>query len=373
MKSGKNILVYQIGSLGDTLISIPAYRAVREHFGSDAQIRVLHNEPPDHRVAPQQVLDGTGLVDGYISFRQMGKLGQSDWRTFLSLWAKLIRIPFDAVVYVAPSNRSAAAIRRDRLFFQLCGSRRLIGFHICEPALASEARGKESPPSPLPHEARMRLDRLRADGLNAPDRQVFASPLLRPSKPSLEAARSWLAERRAYPNRELVAICPGAKQPANFWPQDRFIEIGRRLLAQRCYEPIVIGGPAEQEIGEKMISAWGDGVNAAGQFDVEGSAALLHECAFLIGLDTGTTHLAASVGIPCVALYGQKNPPGQWVPLGGAHRLLSAPPVSCAGCGLTVCSKEAHPCMRGISVEEVWAEIVALQPEREEQAATDAA
>ena len=111
----KTVLVYQIGSLGDTLVSIPAYRAVRRHFGPDARIYVLHNAPPEGRASPHQVLDGSGLVDGTVTFQQYG--GRSTWKTWLELWTKLRRLNADAAAYIAPAERGPKPISRDRLFF----------------------------------------------------------------------------------------------------------------------------------------------------------------------------------------------------------------------------------------------------------------
>ncbi|MDQ2798286.1 MAG: hypothetical protein M3Y13_01410, partial [Armatimonadota bacterium] len=74
----QSVLIYQIGSLGDTLVSIPSYRAVRRHFGPEAQILVMHNAPPSDRASPHQVLDGSGLVDGAMTFQQYN--GRSTWK-----------------------------------------------------------------------------------------------------------------------------------------------------------------------------------------------------------------------------------------------------------------------------------------------------
>ena len=36
-------------------------------------------------------------------------------------------------------------------------------------------------------------------------------------------------------------------------------------------------------------------------------------------------HLAASVGIRCVAVFSRRNPPGKWFPFGGNHKILYPP------------------------------------------------
>ena len=346
------VLVYQIGSLGDTLVSIPAYRAVRRHFGPRARILVLHNAPPNARASPHQVLEGSGLVDGAVTFRQYA--GRSTWKTWLEVWAKLRRLRPEAVAYLAPSERSARQVERDRLFFRLCGVRGLLGFRACD-VERLQARGPDGRPLPALHEAVMRLERLAGDIAGDPAADM-APPLLRSGPQEREAARAWLEERRPA-GTVFAAICPGANQPANFWPLERFEEIGRRLSSLDGVVPLVIGGPAEREMGGRLLAAWGRGVNAAGQFSVMGSAALLGQCRFLVGLDTGTTHLAAALGVPCVTISGERNPPGQWAPLGPGHVVLRHP-VPCAGCGHRVCPVPDHPCMTGIGTDRVWAAVL---------------
>jgi len=59
------VLVYQIGQLGDTIVSIPALRAVRHHFGQNTLLYMLHDVT--HRlVTAEMVLEGSGLGDECI-------------------------------------------------------------------------------------------------------------------------------------------------------------------------------------------------------------------------------------------------------------------------------------------------------------------
>ena len=346
------VLVYQIGSLGDTVVSVPSYRAVRRHFGPDADIRVLHNAPRDSRAVPHQVLDGSGLINGSVTFEQFA--GRSTLKTWIALWSKLRTLKADAIVYVAPGERSPSSVRRDRFFFRLCGIPILLGFHAVDPACfhAKDAAGR---PASVTHEAHLRLERLRRDGLPVDLQADFVIPLLNLPAEEQEKANRWLLEQCVLP-QTLVAICPGANQPANYWPYERFLEIGNCLWKQHGIVPLIIGGTAEQEIGKRLLNDWGFGVNAAGHFSILGSAALISRCRLLVGLDTGTTHLAAALGIPCVGIYGERNPPGQWTPLGEGNILLRNP-VPCSGCRLKECPIPDHPCMTGIRVDEVWAAV----------------
>jgi ADP-heptose:LPS heptosyltransferase len=83
------------------------------------------------------------------------------------------------------------------------------------------------------------------------------------------------------------------------------------------------------------------------------SAALLSRCSLLVGLDTGTTHLAAAVGVPCVVIQSANSFPGHWDPLGANHAVLRAD-VPCGGCLLQECPVAGHPCMQNLTTDLVW-------------------
>ena len=68
------ILIFSIGSLGDTLVALPAYHLIRERY-PDSRIVLLTNSPVDGGVkaAPShQILLGSGLVDDYLEY-QIGR------------------------------------------------------------------------------------------------------------------------------------------------------------------------------------------------------------------------------------------------------------------------------------------------------------
>ena len=68
MTQKERVLIYQIGSLGDTVISIPALRAIRRHFGSRVHITLMHQDQRNNTLSPADVIDGLGLVNEFISY-----------------------------------------------------------------------------------------------------------------------------------------------------------------------------------------------------------------------------------------------------------------------------------------------------------------
>jgi ADP-heptose:LPS heptosyltransferase len=345
------VLVYHIGQLGDTIVSIPALRAVRRYFGHNSPIYMLH-DASQKLVTADTVLEDSGLVDEFVPYSPARNFTDK-LRTVVKLWRRLRRERFDAVVSLLPSDRSRRALLRDRTFFRACGISRLIGFR---PFRGAEVRPRRlsGRPARTPNEAIFRLRRLFAEGIGSAGENLFALPLLIRRREEEAAIDRWLEHRRKDPMRPLVALCPGCKKPANSWPAERFVEIARRLVDSDRFELIILGGPAERKLAGRLVNALdGRAIHAAGCFSVMQSAALLSRCSLLVGLDTGTTHLAAAVGVRCVVMQSAASFPGQWDPLGNGHCVIRVE-SACEGCLLQECLVAGHPCMQSISVDRVW-------------------
>ena len=358
------VLVYQIGQLGDTIVSIPALRAVRHHFGPTTLLYMLHDVT--HRlVTAEMVLEGSGLVDEFIPYSPERTLPKTPL-TAAKLWRRLRREHFDAAVSLLPSDRPRWSLWRDRMFFRACGISRLFGFRaLTETEI--RPRDPSGRPARTTSEAALRLRRIFSDGIDIASQDFLAAPLLSVSRNREAKINAWLERRRTYPMRPLIALCPGCKKPGNAWPPERFVEIARRLLNLDRFELVIPGGPAERDLADRLVDALqGQAIHAAGCFSVLASAALLARCRLLIGLDTGTTHLAAAVGVPCVVIQSANSFPGQWDPLGKKHSVIRAD-VPCAGCLRQECRVAGHPCMRDIPVDRVWTAIEKAIPTAEHE------
>jgi heptosyltransferase III len=346
-KNKQKILIYLFGSLGDTIVAIPALRTIRRHF-RDAELILMENLSAEGIVRVSQVVP-ENLLDGHFDY----EIPAGGFRKLLNIFTlnrRLRREKFDAAVYLVISERPAASVSRDRIFFRLSGVRRLIGFHAFSETQLYP-RDENGRPAMTEHEAARKLHRLRMDGIEIlPEDSRL--PLIEFSENDLRKVQNWLASRRKKTAAKLVAVAPGCKTKANVWSLENFIEIGRRLIAENC-ELLIVGGKGEFDAGNQMLAAWGEGINAAGEFSIRESGALLSLCDFYIGLDTGSTHLAAAVGTRCFALYGERNNPGQWFPGGGGHYVLNHP-VECAGCRHLICPLPENYCMTGMKTEQVW-------------------
>lgn len=345
-----SVLVYRIGSLGDTLVAVPALRAVRAHFPGARVTLLCDRQVGRSYVLASDLLHGSGLVDEFVYYpvdpSLVGRVLRPARMSRLLL--DLRRRRFGAVVYLAGSNRPAASIERDRRFFRSAGIPRLIGFDGF-PAFP-ESRPIEGF-AEVPQETDLLLARLAHDGVAVPPAGQ-ADPRLPIGPEAREEFERWKEHLAPDGGRTWISMSPGTKQAVNRWPLARYEETLRALVARRDVWPVVFGGPEDVDDARRLVSACGRGHVAAGALSLAAAIRAMGACAFHLGNDTGTMHMAASAGIRCVGVYASRNLPGLWFPYGSGHRVLRTP-IDCENCQLFECIDRKMACILAITPSRV--------------------
>jgi len=146
-----------------------------------------------------------------------------------------------------------------------------------------------------PHVVATNLELLRTVGIEPP------------SEPTPPDGR-WLVDRRpqatvAGPWREPFAVLlPGAGRPAKILSVATLAEVARRLAGSGV-EVVVAWGPAERERASAVVDAAVSGTHLAPPTDLVELARLLARARVVVGGDTGPVHLAASLGVPTMAVF----------------------------------------------------------------------
>jgi ADP-heptose:LPS heptosyltransferase len=342
----RHVLVYRCGTLGDTLVAVPAIQALRAAFPG-ARFTLMTAHDPGGKLWADEVVREFGWFDAtlvYESAELWSPLGLA------RVLRRVRRARPDLVAYLASDRNSPLRLWRDRAFFALAGTR---AFLAPTPSPKSLPWGRlRRPRATLPFE----VERLLA----ACTRRGMGDGTVRFELPdgAGQAARvAALVEAAGVDGaRPLVALCPGSKQAIKRWPVERWTALGARLVAETDAAIAIVGGPEEAEIGNAMARQLPAGrvVVLAARTSVLESAALLRRCALYVGNDTGAMHLAAAVGTPCVAVFAAREPARSWHPYGDGHVVLRRDDVSCAPCYRSRCTTEGLRCLLGIEVEQVW-------------------
>ncbi len=340
----QSILIFRIGHLGDTLVAMPAIFAIRKLY-PDHNL-VLLTERHDTYISSWDILGPTGWFDDVLyydpSHRPIVKI-----KNMTMLMAKLRKLAPEYIFDLSP-ERTLSQHRRDRFFFtRIAKIKNYVGRRT---DITKEKRdsGRMSVVEP---EWKRLLSIVSGE-------ESLGYRLHVPENERLRAQKILQALNIA-PRSPLFAICPGSKMPAKRWPKERFAKLGRFLQEEYPGSNLVIlGGNEDQALGNELCSKWGKRChNLAGKLSIYGSAAVLENCNAYVGNDTGTMHLAAMVGTPCVAIFSARDCPGKWEPY-GTNNIILRHEIECAGCMLENCVAHQMACLKHISVDRVFSSVV---------------
>ena len=362
-KSLKRVLIYRIGSLGDTVVALPSFHLVARAF-PHAERRLLTSFPPNEKAPPaSSILENTGLVDGFFRYT----LRTRSLRELLRLWWQIVRWRPQVLIYLNPSSGISDA-RRNAAFFRICGIPRLIGVPVTEdmqfprsnvlgPCLAGDVLG-----ATFEHEC----SRLARNVGVLGDAHLDDPASWDLKLTSAEHARA-TEVLKPLGNRRFIAVSCGTKIQAKDWGFTNWRSLLARLPeVYPTYALAICGAAVESQQSELIAAGWRDCsknpiVNLCGMLTPRESAAVLMRAAVFLGHDSGPMHLAAAVRTPCVAVFSARRLPGIWFPYGNQHRILYHH-VDCENCQLETCIDQNKKCILSITVDEVLAQLVSVQP-----------
>lgn len=346
-ESFKRVVVYRVGSLGDTLIVLPAFHLARKAF-PQAHITLLTSFPINAKAAPMEsILQNTGLYDDTLRY-------PTSLRSIRELWTlrkKLRAGRYEALVYLAKPKGGILASIRDWIFFRACGIRTLSGIPFrketleCLPIPGTELFTSETVRT---------LDAVRSLGeVNVKEERWWD---MRLTAEEISEADRLLADHGI--DAPFLAASVGTKIPAKDWEEQNWAELTRRLASQYPQMPLVLFGVSEeQERSQRLAALWhGATANLCGVMSPRVSAAVLRRAAVMVCHDSGPMHLAATMGVPCVAIFSARARPGEWYPRGENHAIFYRK-TPCWGCGLADCIEEKKECILSITVDEVLAAV----------------
>jgi heptosyltransferase-3 len=351
-KSVKRVLIYRLGSLGDTVVALPALHLVEKTF--PAARRMLMTNVRIHSKAPAafSVLDGSGLVHDVIDY----PLATRNFMTLARVWWTLVRFRPQVVIYLMV-KRGPRSLERDERFFQLCGAQHVIGLPVgdlAEPLYDATTDTWE-------HEAARLLRCLRS--LGEADINDPANWDLRLTSAEEQKAQDVLAH---FGGRPFIACGPGTKMQAKDWGQENWRELLTRLSVEMPNHGLaLVGAQEDAEVSDYASKEWhGPVASLCGKLTPRETAAVLKHAELFLGPDSGPMHLASAYGVPCAIAYASRSRRGHWFPIGSGHQVVYHT-VECSLCNLEVCIEKRRKCLTSISVAEMLSAAVKAWQDRQ--------
>jgi ADP-heptose:LPS heptosyltransferase len=159
---------------------------------------------------------------------------------------------------------------------------------------------------------------------------------------------------------DYVVVHPGASVPSRatsaVWQRQLVVR-----LAAAGERVVVTGGPDEASLTRAV--AGDHAQDLGGGTSLPELADVLRRARCVVVGNTGPAHLAAAVGTPVVSLFAPVVPQERWQPWGVPAVVLGDQSAACAGTRARECPVPGHPCLDGISHDNVVAAMVALHME----------
>ena len=325
----RKVLFFHVGSIGDTIVAMPAMHAVLEHL-KDARIDLFN----------------AALIEGHVHQELYKHLNWFSRMNFTPTTGNLIQRTltrcriihyiyeghYDTVFYFAYAPRQI-----DFLLFSLLGIRNV----FC----CLDQTRKEIPIY------RNYLETVASYGFRAskPFQFVFTDQ-------ELKSARELFLQLNIPADRIPIAVGIGGKQDACHWPIEKY----RQVL---CHDfgdngglfPVFLGSDKERNNVELLMNSTGCGffLQDAPNLSLRETIAFLKMCRFYLGNDTGSIHMAAAAGIPCIGIYSARNAKGLWEPF-GENNLILRTRIDCERCERSQCRYGSPSrCIDAIPVERV--------------------
>ena len=342
----KNILIYYTGSLGDLLILVPVFGAIRNAHPDD-KITLLNIHDGGEKFAPARIVEKGGIVDELRIWTHK-KVKIVRYLRFLLFFCRPFMTRY-SMVYDCGRDGIILhkRIKRDCKFLQAYAPGAIIRGAV-------QLRDFLDPKETLPRIGDLLLERFNHDGLE-PQLTAAANDVFLNDAEKSEA-EAIFNDLKIPAGKIPLAVGPGGKKTVCRYPVESYISVLKTLVAEDRIFPIFFGGPEDNADITEMTEALGFGNSARmdhRNISLRTSIALIGKCTFYLGNDTGTLHLAAASGITCVIVSSSHNNPGLWMPLGDTHLMLRSDP-ECRGCRKKDCPIETPPpCLKALTPEIV--------------------
>jgi ADP-heptose:LPS heptosyltransferase len=258
------IVIFRLGSLGDTVNCLPCFHQIVRAF-PDARRILLTNIPVSSIAAPSEsILRDGGFIHDVVRYA----VGERDLRALAALRRALKALNADTLIYLT-EGRSLWSNWRDWMFFRLCGFKRLMGVPL-RPDLAHGRRDRRT------GEVEREVERLARclaplGPLDLQDKANWDLNLTGKEKAAGDVALEPLG------GAPFIAINTGGKVKTKDWGEANWTALLTKVSqALPGHGLVFIGAAEDSERAGRLAGAWsGPTLDQCGRLSPRGSGAVM--------------------------------------------------------------------------------------------------
>lgn len=344
----RNILLTQLGDIGDVVLTTPTIRAVKETY-PEARVSILVRKPFGSLLKADphlhEVVEATKVHD--TLFHTLHE--------YLRFARRLHRAHYDLVINLRTGDRGV-------ILSFLTGAPVRVGIHEDNKPFWYKYLFTKllfDPPYPeLPVHpgAGQSLRILCAIGIDTKN----STPKLHVAQKDRDHAVNLLAECGLTPTSKWITINPCSRWKYKEWGYEKWGEVVDRIWQKHRLPAILIGSPEEASVAEEIAAGRnGYTFNLAGKTSLAELSALINMSILHLGVDSAAPHIAASVGTPTLTIFGPGNWKS-WTVTNQLHRVVSSN-FPCQPCNRKGCDdSEKSRCLDELSVDKVYSQFDAI-------------
>ena len=354
IKKIKKILVIKLRHIGDVLLTVPTFRALKENF-PDAHIAALVE------LGTEEVLTGNHLINEIITFDRKIKSKNLIQKIYLELsfFLKIRAMKFDMTVDLTGGDRPAAISLGSGAKYRFANipnrkrfpNKKYFFTHLSER-------------TPKKHMLLQNLDVVGNFGISTENLKM---DFYIPEEEKL-FVKQLFNKNNIKDSDTIVHMHPTSRWLFKCWKDEYVADLISRLIKENI-EVIMTSSPDKKEIekAERILSLVPTDKNSTssnlislcGKTNIKQLGAITRASDLFFGVDSAPMHIAAAIGTPVVVLFG---PTGDynWRPWHYSEEEKNPHVVlkrnwECVPCGQDGCNgTKISNCLEDITPVEVW-------------------
>ncbi len=292
----QNILIINFGQIGDVILSLPAFKAVRVRFPA-ARITALVGKSGAEIVDISNFVDEKIVVDR-VKLRDGNKLVSI--KEIFKISRNVRRRKFDFVI-------DLHSLYETNLLGFYSGARHRLYANRENRSLDFLGNFYPQPPreDKTKHLTEHYLSVIEAP-LGIENAEPFAE--VRPRESDLETIEAILRKYNVADDKILVGLFPGAGHPSRRWRLENFAHLAAKIASNKSLQPIVFLGPEEKDLRAEVVEKFPANTIVLDNLTLLQFAAALSKLQVLISNDTGAIHIGAISGTSIVLILDRDAP-----------------------------------------------------------------